>query len=61
MTTLEEIEVFVADEATIELSELCGPNSLEFDLELDNFIDAKLCSFHAALFTSIYTEMFANV
>ena len=58
---LLRIEEDVIDEATIQLSELVGPNSLEFDMQIDDFVDAKLCAFHAALYTSIHTEMLNHV
>lgn len=56
MTKLEEIEIFVADEATIEFAELCGPNSLEFDLGVDDFVDGHIDRFHTTLYQSILGE-----
>lgn len=56
MTLIEEIEIYVADEAMIELSELVGPNSLEFDIELDSHVDRRIGQFHTNLYNSIIGE-----
>ena len=57
---LEDIELAIEDEATIEFSELVGPNSIEFDLDIDSHVERRIAQFHEALYTSIIGE-FQNV
>ena len=54
---LEDIELAIEDEAKIELSELVGPNSLEYDLEVEAHVERRIAQFHEALCTSIQQEM----
>ena len=61
MTTTEiltRIEDDVYDEAIMSFSEICPPNSLEWDIEVDNYVDKQLCKFHSDLHQSITKEMF---
>lgn len=54
---LEDIEAAIEDEAVIELSEICGPNSLEFDIELDSHVERRIAQFHEKLYNSIMKEI----
>lgn len=56
---LEDIELAIEDEATIEFSELVGPNSLEYDLDVDSFVERRIAQFHTDLYTSIIKEFTA--
>ena len=57
---LEDIELAIEDEAKIELSELVGPNSLEYDLDVDSHVERRIAQFHNNLYQSIIGE-FQNV
>ena len=62
MTTREilyAIESAVIDEAFITFHELCPPNSIEWDLEVDNFVEKAVDNFNDALYQSIQQEMFS--
>ena len=58
---LEDIELAIEDEATIELSELVGPNSLEYHLEVEAHVERRIAQFHDQLYTSIQQEMTHHV
>lgn len=58
-TILEDIECAIEDEATIEFSELVGPNSIEFDLDIDSFVERRIAQFHQNLYTSIQQEIYS--
>ena len=54
---LEDIELAIEDEATIEFSELVGPNSLEYHFGLEDHVERRIAQFHEALYTSIQQEI----
>ena len=58
---LEDIELAIQDEATIELSELIGPNSLEYHLEVEAHVERRIAQFHNNLYQSIQQEMTHHV
>ena len=58
---LADIELAIEDEATLEFSELVGPNSIEYDLGIDAHIERRIDKFHNELYTSIITEMTHHV
>ena len=54
---LEDIELAIEDEAKIELSELVGPNSLEYHFGLEAHVERRIAQFHDQLYTSIQQEI----
>ena len=54
---LEDIELAIEDEATIEFSELAGPNSLEYHLDIEAHVQRRIEKFHNELYQSIQQEI----
>ena len=58
---LEDIEAAIEDEAAIELSEIVGPNSIEYHFGLEAHVERRIAQFHDQLYTSIQQEMTHHV